>query len=131
MKILIVEDNFMCRKLLHKMLLPYGDCDVAVNGAEAIDVFNQALDENDPYDLVCLDIMMPAVDGRTVLRVMRKTLDEKSPLWQDRTKIIMTSALGDKGNIIASAHDKCDAYLVKPIDPANLQEKLKSLGLLT
>ena len=59
MKILIVDDDFTSRKILLKYLAEYGQCDVAVDGEEAVEVFKLALNEWEAYDLVCLDIMMP------------------------------------------------------------------------
>jgi two-component system, chemotaxis family, chemotaxis protein CheY len=57
MKTLIVEDDFWARSLLSNLLSEHGTCHVAVNGGEALDAVERA------YDLVCLDIMMPAMDG--------------------------------------------------------------------
>lgn len=45
-----------------KILSKYGECDT-VDGLEAVDAFMLAQKENKPYDLVCLDIMMPKLDG--------------------------------------------------------------------
>ena len=62
-KTLIVEDDFACRKALQIFLSEYGNCFIAVNGCEAVEAVRQALDEDQPYDLICLDIMMPEMDG--------------------------------------------------------------------
>ncbi|MCA1987263.1 MAG: response regulator, partial [Desulfovibrio sp.] len=64
MRVLIVEDDFTSRKLMQTILSPYGDCDVAVNGREAVEAFQNALNSAKPYDLVCMDIMMPEMDGQ-------------------------------------------------------------------
>lgn len=47
MKALVVEDDFASRKLLQKILTPYGEVDIAVNGLEAIEAFTKSL-ENVP-----------------------------------------------------------------------------------
>ena len=64
MRILIVEDDFICRRLVHDILAPYGDCDVAMNGKEGMKAFKMALNAGKPYNLICLDIMMPEMDGQ-------------------------------------------------------------------
>ncbi len=56
----------------------FGDCDVTVDGMEAIEVFLMSLEEGDYYDLVCLDIMMPEVDGIKALKTMRKLEEERN-----------------------------------------------------
>lgn len=63
MKSLIVEDDFTGRLLLQKLLAPYGECHIAVNGKEAISAFAMALESGERYDRVCLDIMMEEKDG--------------------------------------------------------------------
>jgi two-component system, chemotaxis family, chemotaxis protein CheY len=63
MRCLIVEDDFVGRKLMQKYLSDYGECDVAVDGEEAVEAFRQAVENETPYDLICLDIMMPNMNG--------------------------------------------------------------------
>ena len=78
MRILIVEDDLASRKIMLKILSKYGECDVTVDGLEAVDAFMLAQKENKPYDLVCLDIMMPKLDGVNVLKVIRSLEDKKN-----------------------------------------------------
>ena len=63
LKILIAEDDLISRKFLSKFLSQYGECDIVVDGLEAIDAYMLAMREKKPYDLICLDIMMPKLDG--------------------------------------------------------------------
>ena len=63
MRILVVEDSFITRRVMLKMLAPLGQCDVAVNGREAVMAFRMGLDEGVGYDLICLDIQMPEMNG--------------------------------------------------------------------
>jgi two-component system chemotaxis response regulator CheY len=71
MKILIAEDDLTSRKFLSKFLSKYGECDIVIDGLEALDAFLISLKEKKPYDLICLDIMMPKVDGVKVLKNMK------------------------------------------------------------
>ena len=70
MKILLAEDDFVTRKFMVSFLSKYGECDVTVDGMEAVDAFMMALEDGEPYDLVCLDIMMPVMDGFGVLEYL-------------------------------------------------------------
>jgi two-component system chemotaxis response regulator CheY len=80
MKTLIVEDDLISRKLMVKYLTQYSKCDVAVNGEEALQYFNMALNEGQLYDLITLDIMMPKMDGQQVLKEIRRIESEKGIL---------------------------------------------------
>ncbi len=122
MKSLIVEDGFVSRAVLIKLLSPFGHCDVAVNGEEAIAAIERSLAENQPYDLVCLDVMMPGTDGTEVLSRLHELEDQAGILLGDGAKVFMTTS--SSRHVLAAFRANCDAYLVKPIDPGKLQELL-------
>ena len=129
MKILIVEDNFVNRKILTKYLSAYGEADVAVDGREAFDAFVAAHKENNPYQLICLDIMMPNVDGIQALDLIRK-YEEENQMFNDKAvKILMTTTLDDTKNIIDAFSAQCDEYIVKPIRKDDLFERLNKIGI--
>ena len=130
MKALVVEDDSASRMLMQELLKPYGEIHIAANGAEALFAYKTSLDTKAPYDLVCLDIMMPGIDGKQVLRKIRETEDKLNIFPGDGVKIFMTSALGDKENVFDAYRDQCDAYLVKPISKQKLLEHLKAFGLI-
>lgn len=130
MRILIAEDDFACRKFLYKFLSSYGDCDITIDGIEAVDAFMMALEENKPYDLVCLDIMMPKMDGKKVLKSIRCIEKQKDLKKAQRVKIIMTTALNDTTNVFESFEDGCEAYAAKPIDTEKFIQVMEKLGLV-
>lgn len=131
MKALIVEDDFISRLILQKILSPYGVCDIAVNGKEAITAFTYALENGDPYDLICLDIMMPEMDGRDALKVIRDKESQINLPPNKEVKIIMTTALDDAHEVIDAFYKGgCTSYLVKPIEKRKLTGLLKDYGLI-
>ncbi len=130
MRILIVEDEFGSRKLMQKFLSPYGVCDLAVDGEEAVEAFTLAMKEEEPYDLICLDIMMPKKDGQTVLKEIREIEERHNITGLDGVKIIMTTALNDSKNILEAFKSQCEAYIPKPISKQKLLEEMRALGLL-
>lgn len=127
---LIVEDDFVSRRVLQAILAPFGPCEVAVNGREAVQAFRLALADERPYDLVCLDIMMPEMDGRQVLREIRRLEEERRVGGREGVKVVMTTALGDFDTIMGSFRDQCEAYLVKPIHKVELLNTVRGLGLI-
>jgi len=130
LKILIVEDDFASRFALQHFLCEYGTCFVVVNGSEAIEAVRQAIDQDDPYDLICLDIMMPEMDGRKALKAIRELEAEHGIEGLDSMKVIMTTALYDGRNVFGSFRDGCEAYIVKPIEKERLAEEIRKLGLI-
>jgi two-component system, chemotaxis family, chemotaxis protein CheY len=130
MRILIAEDEAISRELLNRLLSPYGQCDLVENGTQAVEAFMQAWHEGPKYDLVCLDIMMPEVDGQIALKGIRTMEESEGVLVGDGVKIIMVTALSDKENVFTAFKGLCDAYLVKPIDKAKLLKHLKEFGLI-
>jgi len=130
MKCLIVEDDFVARKLMQEYLLEHFDCFIAVNGNEAVEAVREAFKENEPYDLICLDIMMPGMDGHEVLKTIRQMEKERGIGGLDITKIIMTTALGGSRDIIGAFRGGCEAYIVKPVRKDKLLEEVKNLGLV-
>lgn len=130
MRILIAEDDFASRKFLFKFLSTYGDCDITIDGIEAIDAFMLALDEDNPYDLVCLDIMMPRLDGKKTLNAIRDIERQRCIEKDKRVKIIMTTALNDTENVYSAFDSGCEAYAPKPINTKRFKEVLVKLGLV-
>lgn len=130
MKILLAEDDFATRKFMDKYLSRYGECDVTVDGEEAVDAFMMAMEDGAPYDLICLDVMMPVLDGYQVLKAIRDIETEKGIEKENRVKIIMTTALNEEKNVKKAFELGCEAYSGKPIDVEKFEQVLGKLGLL-
>ena len=130
MRILIAEDDFASRKVLLKFLSVYGECDVTVDGEEAVDAYMMALEDGEPYDLVCLDVMMPVLDGYQVLKAIRDIEAERGITKDQRVKIIMTTALNEERNVKKAFELGCEAYSGKPIDVDRFEQVLRKLGLI-
>lgn len=128
MKILIVEDDLSSRKFLYKFMSYYGECDITVDGMEGLDAYLIALNENEPYDLICLDIMMPKVDGVKVLKTIREVESQKEIEGDKKVKIIMTTALNDVDVVKNSFDSGCEVYANKPIDIKKLETVMEKLN---
>src|ERR1035438_5882021 len=97
---LVVEDDFTSRLLLQTFLSRYGDCHIAVNGREAVQAFRLAQEQGQPYDLICMDIMMPEMDGREAVRQVRTMEEAQGVLSTAGAKIVMTTAVDDIKEVV-------------------------------
>lgn len=129
MRILIAEDDLASRKFLSKLLYGYGQCDLTVDGIEAIDAFYIAIQENKRYNLILIDIVMPKLDGMKLLRAIREMEKEEGILDEMKAQIIMTSALRDIKTIQEAFDNGCDEYLEKPIDLQKMIRIIEDLKL--
>ncbi|MGD0907598.1 MAG: response regulator [Candidatus Acidiferrales bacterium] len=131
MRTLIVEDDFTSRLLLQTILAKYGECHIAINGKEAVDAFRLSKQNRNSYDLICMDIMMPEMDGQTALREIRNVEESEGTLSTSGVKVIMVTALDEVKDVVASFKSLCDAYLFKPVDSGKLHQQLKMLSLIS
>ncbi|MFW5501518.1 MULTISPECIES: response regulator [unclassified Maridesulfovibrio] len=131
MKFLVVEDDYVSRSFLQLFLEKIGEVDVAVNGAEALDVFKTALEKNEPYQFIFMDIMMPEKNGLDAAREIREIERESKVAPAEESVIIMVTALSDVKTVF-EAFSKSEAtdYIVKPLTAEALTDKLKELGIL-
>jgi len=130
LKFLITDDDPAGRRLLGRFLSPYGRCDLAFSGEEALDFFRLAIREGERYDLVCLDLMMPGADGHEVLQSLRQIEAENDILGSDGVKVLIVTAMNDPQHCIRAFREGCESYLVKPIQRDAVLSRIRDLGLL-
>lgn len=128
MKILVAEDDMASGKFMMKLLAKYGEVVLARDGIAAVDEFVNAVNTNERFDLICMDVMMPKIDGYKALASIRDA-ERKLGLARDkRVKVVMVSAL-DEGFDANYASDDYEEYMCKPIDIIKFDEMIKELGL--
>ena len=131
LKILIVEDDFVCRQIMKDILKSFGDFDIVVDGEEAIQAFRLACEDNTPYDLIFMDIMMPSMDGQEALRQIRTIEKENDIRGAKEVKVVMTTALNDPKTVFEAYYQGCaTSYLVKPLTKDKIVKQLKDFNLL-
>jgi two-component system chemotaxis response regulator CheY len=129
MKILVAEDDFVSRLLMKEYLHDYGSVHLAVTGREAVTLASAALAAGEPFDLICLDIMMPEMDGQQALQEIRATEATIAGGQGKRSKIVMTTALAERKAMLQAFQSQCDGYLVKPFDRASVAATLAEIGI--
>ncbi|MBF0176236.1 MAG: response regulator [Magnetococcales bacterium] len=125
MKILIADDEANNRILLENFLSPYGSCDSVVNGLAAVETFEMAVRDGAPYDLVCLDIMMPELDGQKALVRIRKLESELRSDGREAAIFMITALDVEEHMLRAFLIGGCTDYLIKPITSRKVVEKLR------
>jgi two-component system, chemotaxis family, chemotaxis protein CheY len=131
MKTLVVDDLFENRKLMLNLLSGHGGCDMVSNGEEALNLFFSAIEDDEPYDLVLLDIMMPGMDGHEVLQAMRAKESEHEMMGEDETVIIMITAAHSPRNVLnAFFKGGCTDYIEKPVSRDQLFGKFREYNLI-
>jgi two-component system chemotaxis response regulator CheY len=127
-KILLVEDELTSRMTLNSFLHPLGEVDIAVNGNKAINAVKKSIENNQPYELIFLDIMMPELDGIKTLEKIRQLETQNGVNEHANSKVIMTSAIVDKDIILKAARAGCTSYIIKPIDRTRLYNEIRKHG---
>ncbi|MFP4154649.1 MAG: response regulator [Halothiobacillaceae bacterium] len=131
LRTLIVEDDVTSRMILKSFLEEFGPVSTAAHGERAIATFEQAIAAGTPFNLVCLDIVMPRMSGQEVLERLRAAEEAAGILPRLGCKILMISALDDVRTVMHSYHALCDGYLAKPTTHMALIDELKKLNLIS
>lgn len=115
MKILIVEDESKLAEYLRRALSEHNYVvDVAGDGVTGLHMAKEG-----QYGLILLDIMLPAMDGMTVLREIRK---------ESRVPVLMLSARDRVEDRVTGLQDGADDYLSKPFSLSELLARILALG---
>lgn len=130
MRILIVEDDYFTAEVMKEILSEFGEVELAVNGKEGIDKFDYSIKNNEKYDLIFLDIMMPEIDGLQTLKEIRQIEATNNISGLDGIKIIMVTALDDFENIKIAFKNQAEGYVVKPIEKAKIIKALNEHGFI-
>jgi two-component system, OmpR family, response regulator len=116
MRILVVDDDPDLVRLITRLLERLGHAvDTAGNGDDALWLASEA-----PYDVIVLDINMPAPDGVEVTRRLRATDN-----W---TPILLLTARGDVDDRVRGLDAGADDYMAKPFAVAELRARLRALN---
>jgi putative nucleotidyltransferase with HDIG domain len=129
MRILIIDDEMVSRTKLELIMEYFGDCKTLEHGNDALTAFHEAHQNDDPFNLIMLDINLPGMDGIQVLSAIRKAEKELNIEASRRAKILMTSSYRDKERIVASVQSGCDDYIGKPFDLDLIRNRLDKLGV--
>ncbi|MEI6208674.1 MAG: response regulator [Desulfuromonadales bacterium] len=130
-RFLIVDDEILSLTILKDFLSEFAHCDGAQNGKTAYEMFEKAVMDGKPYDLICSDIVMPEMGGHELVHKVRDR--EKSLPVQHllHTKIFMISTSSTPKDMTCALWDNdCDDYVVKPFQREQLKSLLEKYNLI-
>jgi len=125
--ILIVEDNPAMQQLVKDILQPHYNLLLAANGKAALEQLSIACQQSElpnqrpPVDLILTDLMMPHMDGFTLLKHLKS--NEK---WHTIPVIVLT-ARADQSDKLKALRIGVDDYIIKPFQREELQVRIKNL----
>lgn len=115
-QVLVVDDNENNRDMLARRLQRHGlKVDTAVDGRQALEFVRHR-----PFDLVLLDIMMPELDGYSVLQQLKADPQTR------HIPVIMISALDELDSVIRCIEAGAEDYLPKPFNPILLRARISA-----
>ncbi|MBF0483323.1 MAG: response regulator [Candidatus Omnitrophica bacterium] len=123
-KILVVDDNQNNCDLICEILAGIAECDVAMNGKKALEIYKASLGAVRKYDMILLDIAMPEMDGIEVLNRIRSDEERKGVGVGKGISIIMVTAYREP--FLDAFNGGCDDYIVKPVFPDELIRKIRN-----
>ena len=129
MKALIVDDCALSRQLLIISIEEFAEIDVAENGKEAIALVKKALEQKENYNLVCMDLTMPVMDGHETMQAIRAM---ESAADTVKSKVFMITASSCPDDMVkAITLGECDDYIMKPVMRKAIRKLLKKHALIS
>jgi two-component system chemotaxis response regulator CheY len=127
MKALIVDDVEMNRDMLAFFLEGRSAVVCAENGEDALELVEEALGTDAYFDLICMDISMPGMNGHETLEKIR---DLESARGSVRATVFMVTASSSPDDMFdALTQGGCDDYLTKPLMQQSFSDLLAKHGL--
>ncbi len=126
LRILIIDDEIAALAKMQIMLSPFGECELADCGKQALDMIKKSVMNNNYYDLITIDIELPDINGIELLDMIKAYEKQFSA-----TSIkFIVSASGTTENVINALARNCNDFLVKPVKKDVLKEKLLKWRLI-
>ena len=130
MRFLVADDNELNLKVMEKLLNELGESELVANGQEAVQAYERSMKENNPFDAVFMDIMMPVMDGQQALQSIREMERKAGYKLAQQVPAIMATALDDTQNVSqAFFRGEVSAYIVKPFDKDKVLSALREADI--
>lgn len=125
MRSLVIDDEPIARLQLRLLLESRGPVDEAPDAIAGLQRIRDAIADNDPFDLVCIDLSMPGPSGIDAIKMV-KDVDQKLRRGK-HTNVVVVTASDDQKDMRAALHQHVDGYLLKPVTPGQIVETIDPL----
>jgi CheY-like chemotaxis protein len=130
-KVMIVDDNPVCRKQAETIAQKFCECVSVGNGEDAVTAFVDTFRKKErKFDAIILDFEMPFMNGIDVIIEIRKAEKKRKIEKKDQAKIIMMTSHNDRMTVHACKSVGCNHYIIKPLSSDGLQKKLRLCNLI-
>jgi len=130
-KVMIVDDNPVCRKQAETIAQKFCECVSAGNGEDAVAEFIGTFrNKEKKFDAIILDFERPFMNGIDVIIEIRKAENKRKIKKKDQAKIIMMTSHNDRMTVHACKSVGCNHLIIKPLSSEGLQEKLRLCNLI-
>jgi CheY-like chemotaxis protein/HPt (histidine-containing phosphotransfer) domain-containing protein len=121
---LVIEDDAATGALLAHILKRHGACMVAGTARAGYAEFLKAWERAEPYHILFLDLRLPDLSGLAILSAVRKFEAEHHLPHRQRCMVLICTSSSAHEDIMASLAREADGYLVKPVSPEAIEEKI-------
>lgn len=125
MRSLVIDDEPTARMQLRFLLESRGPVDEAPDAIAGLQRIRDAVADNDPYDLVCIDLSMPGPSGIDAIKMVQEV--DKKLRQGKHTNVVVVTASDDQKDIRAALHQHVDGYLLKPVTPGQIVDTIDPL----
>ena len=131
LRILIVEDEPVNREFMLLSLRGLGQCQAVATGEDAVLAQQTALEQDQPFDVIFLDILLPGMNGLQALEQLRALeLRHEVPPERQVPVIVTTGLDDDQAASRAFIQGHALSYMTKPFRAGQIPEELRKLGLI-
>ncbi len=125
MRCLVIDDEPIARLQLRLLLESRGPVEEAPDAIAGLQRIRDAIADNHPFDLVCIDLSMPGPSGIDAIKMVHE-VDQKLRHGK-RTSVVVVTASDDQKDIRAALHQHVDGYPLKPVTPGQIVETIDPL----
>lgn len=126
-----MDDEFVALTKLTALLSKYGKCDAAANSSQALDLFDDAIFNFQPYNLITIDIELPGINGIDTLKKVREWEKRNNIQLEKGVKVMMMSAAEVSASTFPNLNEGCEEFIPKPFNGHSIAGILNRFGLIS
>ena len=127
MKTLVIDAEEAIKQSICGIFADTGACDGANDGNMGLELIKQAFEISQPYALIILDIVLPEIDGHTIIKQIRQWEIDRGIDTLNEAKILVVSRRRDEPTILRAFRNGATGWISKPVAMEEIVHKLNNL----